>query len=239
MSVVSSKHPDTAALESKGWGPIEAVVLGFLAYKIPEWLMGGIEPYIFPLLPFTTNVQHFVLYGMFELLVLASVYAIMRFYGVSWRSLGLAHWRVSQVGLVIVGYFAYVVLALLMRYVVGSFMHIQDEAQQIGFAQPAGGELVLVFAMLVLLVPVVEEVLFRGFLFKGVRSGFSFPVTAVVVSTLFAVAHGQLDVGLDVFALSLVLCYLREKTQSLWPGIILHGIKNAIAFTLLFVYNIQ
>jgi membrane protease YdiL (CAAX protease family) len=236
MSDDSSKK---TALEQPGWGPVSAVALGFLAYKLPEWLLQGVSPLIIPLLPFTTNTQNFVLYGLFESLVLLVVYGILRLYHVSWRSLGLGKWHLKYIVLVVGGYFSYIVLSMLARYAVGSFIHVQDQVQQIGFENPAGGELVLVFLMLVLLVPFVEEVLFRGFLFKGVRSGFPFWVTAIVVSVLFAVAHGQLDVGLDVFALSLVLCYMREKTNSLWPGIMLHATKNAIAFILLFVYNVQ
>jgi membrane protease YdiL (CAAX protease family) len=214
------------------WGPVSAVALGFLAYKLPEWTMQAFAPYLIPLLPFTTNTRNFVLYGLFEALVLGVVYALL-------RDLGLGRWRPSFLFLVIGGYCTYLVLSIIVRYAVGSVIQVHDEAQQIGFANPTNSEMVLVFLMLVVLVPFVEEVLFRGFLFKGVRSGYPFWVTAIVVSVLFAVAHGQLDVGLDVFALSLVLCYLREKTNSLWPGIMLHATKNAIAFILLFVYNVQ
>jgi uncharacterized protein len=236
MSDDSSKK---TALEQPGWGPVGAVALGFLAYKIPEWILQGIAPLLIPLLPFTKNTQSFVLYGLFEALVLLVVYVMLRVYRVSWRHIGLSRWHLKYILLVVGGYFTYLVLSMAVRYVVSSVVHVQDEAQQIGFEHPSGGELVLVFMMLVLLVPFVEEVLFRGFLFKGVRSAFPFWVTALVVSVLFAVAHGQLDVGIDVFALSLVLCYLREKTDSLWPGIMLHATKNAIAFLILFVYNMQ
>jgi membrane protease YdiL (CAAX protease family) len=59
---------------------------------------------------------------------------------------------------------------------------------------------------------------------------------------LFGVAHLQFGSGapllwvaaLDTFTLSIVLCYLREKTGSVWAGVFLHAIKNAIAFVALF-----
>jgi membrane protease YdiL (CAAX protease family) len=41
--------------------------------------------------------------------------------------------------------------------------------------------------------------------------------------------------ALDTFTLSLVLCYLRQKTDSLWPGIMLHALKNGLAFMSLFL----
>jgi membrane protease YdiL (CAAX protease family) len=37
----------------------------------------------------------------------------------------------------------------------------------------------------------------------------------------------------------MVLCWLRERTKSLWPSILLHVTKNALAFVLLFVVGIE
>jgi membrane protease YdiL (CAAX protease family) len=222
----------------RSWGPIEAVILSYLAYKVPQWLLADAVPFLLPLLPFTQNVQNFVIYGMFEAFVLLVIYILVRLYGQQFPDLGLRKWQSQWLLLVAGGFFSYFVLSVMVRYFVGSFISVPEEVQQVGFTSPTGPELVLVFLMLVVLVPFAEEVLFRGFLFKGVRSKFSFVVTALVVSVLFAVAHGQLDVGLDVFALSIVLCYLREQTGSIWPGVLLHSLKNGIAFLLLFVYNV-
>jgi membrane protease YdiL (CAAX protease family) len=62
---------------------------------------------------------------------------------------------------------------------------------------------------------------------------------------LFAAAHLQIGSGapllwtaaIDTFILSLVLCYLRYKTGSLWPGIFLHMLKNLLAFLVIFVFH--
>ena len=59
---------------------------------------------------------------------------------------------------------------------------------------------------------------------------------ATLVSALFGVAHGQWNVGLDVFVLSMVACGLREATGSIWAGIVLHMIKNMVAFMATFVF---
>jgi membrane protease YdiL (CAAX protease family) len=75
--------------------------------------------------------------------------------------------------------------------------------------------------------------------YKALRQEYSFWVSAILTSLAFAVVHMQVNVGIDVFVLSLFLCYLRERTGSLWAPIILHGIKNGLAFLLLFVFNIR
>jgi membrane protease YdiL (CAAX protease family) len=114
-----------------------------------------------------------------------------------------------------------------------------QQQQDIGYTNPNGFELALIFVALVGLAPFVEEVLFRGFLFAAFRRTFGFWLGAIGVSLLFGVAHGQANVGIDVFVLSMFLCYLREKTDSLWPSIALHVLKNLVAFTLLFIIKVN
>jgi membrane protease YdiL (CAAX protease family) len=95
--------------------------------------------------------------------------------------------------------------------------------------------------------PIVEETVFRGFIFTGLRGKLKFVWAAVLTSLLFATAHLEFGsgkpllwvAGLDTFTLSLALCYLREKTGSLWPGILLHALKNGVAFLSLFVLAIH
>jgi membrane protease YdiL (CAAX protease family) len=89
--------------------------------------------------------------------------------------------------------------------------------------------------MLIIVAPVAEEVLFRGYLYGKLRK--SVPVWAAIgiVSVLFGSIHGQWNVAIDVFALSIVLCVLREITGSIWAGILLHMVKNGLAFYILFI----
>lgn len=198
--------------------------------------MSVLAPALLPLLPKSDNLRNFVLYGMFEALTLGAIFLIVTYYYSSFRDIGLNKFKFGYIYKAVIGFCSYFVISNLVLNLISQFYHVPDETQAIGFATPTGIELALAFIALVCIVPVAEELLFRGFIYKGVRSGFSFPVTAITVSVLFAVAHGQLNVGIDVFCLSLVLCYLREKTNSIWPGILLHGLKNAVAFVLLFVY---
>ena len=60
----------------------------------------------------------------------------------------------------------------------------------------------------------------------------------VVVSGLFGYVHGQLNVGIDVAMLSVVLVALRHTTGTIWPGILIHMVKNTIAFLAMFVFMV-
>jgi membrane protease YdiL (CAAX protease family) len=111
-----------------------------------------------------------------------------------------------------------------------------DQAQDIGF-KVYGSRLdnILAVVTLVIMASVAEEVLFRGYLYGKLKNSVPAIIAALATSLLFAAAHGQLNVAVDVFVLSLILCGLRSLTGSIWAGILVHMIKNAIAYYALFV----
>jgi membrane protease YdiL (CAAX protease family) len=111
-----------------------------------------------------------------------------------------------------------------------------NQVQQTGFENISQRyEYLLAFATLVILAPIAEEILFRGYLYGKLRK--YVPVWAAILATsaLFGFVHGQWNVGLDVFALSIILCTLREVTGNIWAGVLLHMFKNGIAFYFLFI----
>lgn len=111
-----------------------------------------------------------------------------------------------------------------------------DQVQDTGFSGLTHQyEYILAFLTLVVLAPVAEEILFRGYLLGKLRGHVPLWIAVLIVSLLFAIVHGAWNVGIDVFALSIVLCLLRIVTKSLWPSILLHMMKNFIAFYLLFI----
>lgn len=119
-----------------------------------------------------------------------------------------------------------------------------DQKQQTGFEQVnANWELALTFISLVVLAPVTEEVLARGFLYSGLKKHLPKVLAILCTSILFALVHLQFGsgqpllwvAGIDTFILSLFLCKLKDMTGSLWAPIMLHMLKNLTAFVVLFV----
>jgi membrane protease YdiL (CAAX protease family) len=90
----------------------------------------------------------------------------------------------------------------------------------------------LMISVLVL-APITEEIIFRGFIFKGLRSKFSFWTAAIVSSLAFAAVHLQWNVAFDVFILAIGAAWLMERTGSIYAAILLHVIKNSVAIMLL------
>lgn len=99
-------------------------------------------------------------------------------------------------------------------------------------------DFLLVFALLVLVGPLVEELIFRGYLYGKIRQKTTAWLATLIVSILFGLAHGQWNVGLITFVMSIGMCLCREVTGSLYPAIIIHMIKNGLAFVLLFILKV-
>jgi HAD superfamily hydrolase (TIGR01509 family) len=80
--------------------------------------------------------------------------------------------------------------------------------------------------------PLSEEVVFRGFLFKGILHSRLGGVGAVLLTSLiWAAVHHQYDLyGIaTIFVIGLLLGTARMKTDSVYPGIVMHALMNLIA----------
>lgn len=142
-----------------------------------------------------------------------------------------------DIGLAPVGYVIYLAIAAVLTNLMSLFPWFNaEQAQDVGFSYfITTGDRVIAMIALVFIAPIAEEIIMRGWLYGKLRSRMKVPLAMLLVSALFGVLHGQWNVGVGVFALSLVLCGLREITGTIWSGILLHMLSNGIAFYLLYV----
>ncbi len=85
------------------------------------------------------------------------------------------------------------------------------------------------FVVVALLAPVVEELTSRGLGFAAVQQFFGAGAAVVVTALAFGLAHG-LVIALPVLTIfGLILGWLRLRTKSLYPPIILHAVFNGVA----------
>ncbi len=161
---------------------------------------------------------------------------------VGWRK---PRWRDIPYALSGFGLYFVVLVAVIavLRRIFAGFN--ASQAQNVGYSGTTHGPaLILVFISLVLIPPFVEETIFRGFLFTGLKKSLPIIWAGVFTSLLFAIPHLFEGVngtilavgGVDTFILSLVLVYLRQQTGSLWSCVGLHMLKNFVAFVSLFFF---
>lgn len=90
-------------------------------------------------------------------------------------------------------------------------------------------------ALLVIVVaPVVEEVLFRGFMYRCVRNAFGALVGALTIGVIFGLIHLTDSQSAPLVPLLAVLgalmCVVYERTGSLLVPIALHVVNNTVGF---------
>lgn len=81
----------------------------------------------------------------------------------------------------------------------------------------------------VFVAPFCEEVFFRGYVFPGLRRGMPVGWAIIVSSLLFAVSHTDPGSFAVLLIIGLALAFLRWRTRSIWPAILLHMLNNGIA----------
>jgi uncharacterized protein len=89
------------------------------------------------------------------------------------------------------------------------------------------------FALVAVLVPIVEEVVFRGLLLGGMTRHISFGWANLAQALLFAAFHSDPPRFVFYAALGVLAGLLVRKGGTLWPAIGLHALNNAVAFVLL------
>lgn len=130
---------------------------------------------------------------------------------------------------------------LIVVSIVASLLYpdIDKGNQDVGFnSLNSSFDHIIAFVSLVIIPPLGEEPLVRGYLYSGLRSRFRFMPALLLTSVLFGAAHLMTGAGpgllwsaaLNTFVLSVVLVYLRERTGALYAGMLVHALNNAVAF---------
>ncbi|MFN8639650.1 MAG: type II CAAX endopeptidase family protein [Dehalococcoidia bacterium] len=83
------------------------------------------------------------------------------------------------------------------------------------------------------MVPIVEELTFRGLIHRTLRTRWSLVPSAAVSGLVFAAAHLDPPHLLPLFVLGFALAWSYERSGSLWGSIVPHGGLNALTVLVL------
>lgn len=228
-----------------GWGPSASLFVSLLAY-ITSQLILVLPALLIVFISGNNDVEsilaesawlQLVLTGISSIGLLAVLWLFLRNRKLGFKNLGFAKIKATDfawLAIAVLGYFVALSVALVIVSNVPGFD--SEQTQDIGYGAVAGWQLLFAFIGLVILPPLAEEMMFRGFMYRGLAGKWPKLVAALITSLLFAVVHFQWNVGVDVFVLSLVLIWLYERTNNLWMCVFLHAFKNGLAFLALFVF---
>ena len=163
-----------------------------------------------------------------ELLLLIPVWWLgIKKYNISWSWLGLRKFSLNSLalgcGLMVISWGLNVVYGLFLSLF---SLSIQQDFSVL-FTDMSSAWGILFGGAIV--APVVEEIIFRGFIFAGLRTRYGWVKAALISSALFSVIHFQPTAFLPIMVLGMIFAYLYQRSGSIWPAIIMHLSSNAIA----------
>ena len=142
-------------------------------------------------------------------------------------------------GIGVLGWITMVVLNIGLHMVL-PIQEVHNPANEI--ADKLSGPALLIFALgAAIAAPILEEILFRGFIFNIVRhlvgkisasrAGQAIAaVTAVIVSSaLFAAAHGSATAFPGLFLMGVVMAEVYRRTNNIYASIAVHMVNNTVA----------
>lgn len=149
-----------------------------------------------------------------------------------------------EIGVVLLTYIGYFIVLILATTIVGNATSVDiNQQQELGFSAPQklSGYL-QVYLIIAVIPPILEEILFRGFLFGTLKRRLTVKWAASITCILFGVAHLEYNnlnwiAAIDTLLFSAFLIYLVQRQKSLYGAMLLHCIKNSIAFYVLFVHK--
>lgn len=83
-----------------------------------------------------------------------------------------------------------------------------------------------------ILMPIVEELLFRGVLFRLLRKWIAFPWAMLISSVVFGAYHGNIVQFIYATICGMLLAYLYEKYDSIFATILSHVSMNVFSIIL-------
>lgn len=90
----------------------------------------------------------------------------------------------------------------------------------------------------VVLAPLAEEVIFRGFLFRNLRDAVGRGLALVISGFAFALVHFEPTLVLPLTALGVALALLFEWSGSLWVPVVVHALWNLLALIKIELFRI-
>jgi membrane protease YdiL (CAAX protease family) len=165
-----------------------------------------------------------------DLLFLAALIPLHRAGRLGLADLGIRRTpRKLGVGLFLLGLAGTVIFNAVWRAIV-SLPRIEDGLG--GLPHRSTLVIVLTGVALCLSAPIVEEIFFRGFLYRGLRNRLPTLPAAFIVGLVFGLGHTQYPLleRPQQAAFGIIACLLYERSGSLLPGIALHMLVDASGF---------
>lgn len=217
-------------------------------WELPEILLFCFAylllPVLFSVLPIPKDgiMAKFLLYWLINIIsCFALIYCLIKFYKATNTTLGLKKVSLKQFVGTVLGYFCFLpnyFFSIILTLLIFITLKMNPVAQQVAknIIQAQGFELWLGIITATIAAPVLEEILFRMFIYSGLRKNFGVTPALVISSLLFGLVHQNIFAFFPICVLGFYLAVLYERTQNIWVPILTHALHNGL--TLLYMLTL-
>lgn len=134
-------------------------------------------------------------------------------------------------------YLPMLVMVACLHYILNNLIVISNAAENVASYQSVskmfyGPALAVQVLCLGVLAPICEELVYRGLIFRRLRSSGGYLNAALLSSLLFGVVHGNLVQMLYAFVLGMLLSFLYERFNTVLAPILAHAFLNLLSIAL-------
>lgn len=215
--------------EQDDWGWKEFILLLLLEFVFVIGVIKFVvKPFYFQV--FNNELYTGTLTGLtIAITLLLGVYFIaLRPEKLSWGEVGLksnADWKVIMI------YSVILLMGAVLIVVLTSFLGISVENSKTEAMQQSVTffTILIAFISAAIISPIYEEIFYRGFLYRWLRTRVGFTSAILLSSLIFTIVHIPTYNVMPVNFFSGILFALAyERTQSIWTPIWIHGITNGL-----------
>ena len=160
-----------------------------------------------------------------------SVYFIaLRPKKLSWREVGITSISMKQWKMILC-YSLLLMIGALLIVVLTSYIGISVENSKTQAIQQniTFFTVLIAFLSAAVISPIYEEIFYRGFLYRWLRTRLGLVGAILLSSFIFTIAHIPTYNVMPVnFFSGIIFALAYERTNSIWPSIIIHGLTNGI-----------
>jgi len=213
------------------WGSKEFIILLLLEFI---FVIGFLKGVVSPIYSQWLNNDLYA--GTFmgltiAIILIISVYIVaLRPKALSWREVGLTRMKVKD-WKIISGYSVIllvgaVIIVILTSFIGNTWENSKTESlqQNVTFLK-----VLIAFVSAAVISPIYEELFYRGFLYRWLRTRIGLFGAILISSTIFTIVHIPAYNVMPVnFFSGIIFALAYERTNSIWPSVMIHGITNGI-----------
>ncbi len=183
------------------------------------------------------GVNFVIIYLIQTLIIMVPLLLVMEGKNIRIGDLGFVKASLKKIiGLAFLGYVAYFAVMIVITQIMWAYQvelpGLGEQESHIEFIGSESIAAIVVIVIITFLAPIIEEVFFRGFVFKTMLKEWPKWLAFVISAAIFAGLHFEFHIFVPLFILGLILNWMFFKSKSLYPGIAFHIINNSIALGL-------